>query len=109
MVVVVVGEAAVFGSEATTGRHVGFASDDGLDACFFGFTVKLNGPEHIPVVSHCHGRLIKRLYLFDERLDLICSVEQTELSMEMEMNEGRRHAGILGGQRRGSQTGGYGG
>jgi hypothetical protein len=52
------------------------------------------------VVSHCHGWLIKRLYLLDERLDLICSVEQTELSMEVEMNEGRRHAGILGGQGR---------
>jgi hypothetical protein len=32
--------------------------------------------------------------LLDERLDLICAVEQTELGMEMKMHEGGRHAGF---------------
>jgi hypothetical protein len=40
----------------------------------------------------------------DERLDLIRTIEQTELSMEMEMNEGRSHVGILGAQGMRSQT-----
>ena len=104
MIVVVVGEAAVFGSEATAGRHVGFAADDRFDACFFGFAVELDRPEHVAMVGHRHGRLIERFDLLDERLDLIRAVEQTELGMEMEMNEGRSHGGILGGRGRGSQT-----
>jgi hypothetical protein len=40
----------------------------------------------------------------DERLDLIRAVKETELCMEVEMNEGRRHGRILGGGGRGSQT-----
>ncbi len=104
MIVVVVGEPAVFGSEPTARGHVGFAADDRFDTCLFGFAVELDGPEHVAMVGHCHSRLVKRFYLLDERLDLIRTVEQTELRMEMEMNEGRSHGGILGGQGMGSQT-----
>ena len=104
MIVVVVGEAAVFGSEATARGHVGFAADDGFDACIFGFAVELDGPEHVAMVGHGHSRLTKRFDLLDERLDLIRAVQETELGVEMEVHEGRSHGRILGGRGRGSQT-----
>jgi hypothetical protein len=56
------------------------------------------------MVGHGHSRLIKRFNLLHERLDLICAVQETELGVEVEMNEGRSHGGILGGQGRRSQT-----
>ena len=104
MIVVVVGEPAIFGSEATAGGHVGFATDDRFDTCIFGFAVELDGSEHIAMVGHRHSWLIERFDLLDERLDLIRTIEQTELSMEMEMNEGRSHGGILGARGIRSQT-----
>jgi len=47
---------------------------------------------------------VKRFDLLNERIDLIRTVKETELGMEVEMNEGRRHGRILGGGGRGSQT-----
>ena len=91
MIVVVMSEAAVFGSQATARRHVGFAADDGLDAGVFGFSVELDGAEHVAMVGHRHGRLIERFDLLNERLDLIRAVQETELGMEMEVDELRCH------------------
>jgi hypothetical protein len=56
------------------------------------------------MVGHRHSWLVKRFNLLDERLDLIRTIEQTELSVEMKMNEGRSHGGILGGRGIRSQT-----
>ena len=39
------------------------------------------------MIGHRHGRLTEGLDLLDERLDLIRAVEQTELGVEMEMDE----------------------
>ena len=105
MIVVVVGKTAVFLRVPAAQRHVGFAADDGFDACIVGFAVELDGPEHVAMVCHGHSRLAKRFDLLDERLDLIRAVQEAELGMEVEMNEGRSHGGILGGQGRGCQTG----
>ena len=73
--------------EATARGHVGFAADDGFDAGILGFAVELDGPEHVAMVGHGHGRLIERFDLLDERLDLIRAVQETVLGMEVEMDE----------------------
>ena len=39
------------------------------------------------MVGHSHGRLVERFDLLNERLDLIRAVQETELGMEMEVNE----------------------
>ena len=57
VVVIVVREPAVFLGMAAAERHVGFAADDGLDAVFFRFPVKLDGAEHVAMIGHGHGRL----------------------------------------------------
>ena len=41
---------------------------------------------------------MKRFDLLNERLDLIRTIKQTELGMEVEMNEGRSHGRILGAE-----------
>jgi hypothetical protein len=43
------------------------------------------------MVGHGHSWLIEQFDLLDERVDLIRAVQETELGMEMEMNELRRH------------------
>ena len=92
------GKTAVFGSEAAAWSHVGFATDYRFDACIFGFPVELDSSEHVAMVGHGHGRLAKGLYLLDQRLDLVRAVQKTELGMEVEMNKGSSHGGILGGR-----------
>jgi hypothetical protein len=47
-------------------------------------------PERVAMVGHRHNRLAEGLDLLDERLDLIRTVQETELGMEIEMNELRR-------------------
>ena len=100
MVVVVVCKAAVFGGKTTARSHVGFTPDDGFDPCFFCFAVELDGPEHVAMVGHRHGRLTKGFDLLDQGLNLIGAVQQTELGVEMKMHEGRGHGEILGGRGR---------
>ena len=103
MIVVVVGKTAVLLRVPATQRHIGFAADDGFDACIVGFAVELDGPEHVAMVGHGHSRLAKRFDLLHQRLDLIGAVEEAELGVQVKMNEGRSHGRILGGQGRGSQ------
>ena len=74
MIVVVVGKTAVFLRVAAAQRHIGFATDDGFDAGVVGFTVELDGPEHVPMVGHGHSRLAKRFDLLHQWLDLIRAV-----------------------------------
>ena len=93
MIVVVVGEAAVFGM-AGFREPSGFAADDGFDAGSLAF-----GRTRWPR-TYCHGRswprrLAERFDLLDERIDLIRAVEETELGMEMEMHELRWHERIF--------------
>jgi len=104
VVVIVVGKPAVLLRMAASERHIGFAPDDGFDSRIFGFAIELDRAEHVAMVGHGHGRLTERLDLLHERLDLIRAVEEAELGMQMEMDEGRSHGRILGGRGRGSQT-----
>jgi hypothetical protein len=43
------------------------------------------------MVGHGHGRLAEGFDLLHEWLDLICAVQETELGMEMKMDELRYH------------------
>jgi len=104
VVIIVVGEPAVFGGEATAGCHISFATDDRFDARIFSFAIELDRPEHVAMVGYRYRRLAEGLDLLNERLNLICAVQETELGMQMQMDEGSSHCGILGGQGRRSQT-----
>ena len=87
MVIVVMGETAVLLRMAASQRHIGFAPDDGFDPGSFGFSIKLDGAEHIAMVCHGHGRLAECFDLLYEGIDLIGAVEQTKLSVQVEMHE----------------------
>jgi hypothetical protein len=73
--------------------HIGFAADDGLDAVFFRFPVKLDGPEHIAVIRHRDGRLSEGFHSLYERFNLVGAVEKTELGVQMQVHEGSTHDG----------------
>ncbi len=51
------------------------------------------------MVGYRHSRLIKRFDLLDEWVDLIRTVEEAELGVEMKVYERRSHGWILGGGR----------
>jgi len=72
-------------------RHVGFASDDGFNTGTLGFSVKLDGAEHVAMICHGYRWLAECFDLLHEGLNLVGAVEQTELGVQMEMNEGRCH------------------
>lgn len=91
MIVIVMGEAAVFLGMSTAKRHVGFTADDRPDAHLFGFAIKLHRAEHVAMIRHRHRRLVERFDLPDQRLNLIGAVEKTELGMKMKMDEGGSH------------------
>lgn len=88
MVVIVVCEPTIFLRMSASERHVGFTPDNWFDANLLRFPIELHGTEHVAMVGHGHGRLVKRFDLFDERLDLIRAVEETELCVEMKVDEG---------------------
>lgn len=106
MIVIVMRETAVFLGMSAAECHVGLTADDRFDARFFGFAIELDRAEHIAMVRHCHSRLIERLDLSDQRLDLICAVEKTELRVEVEMDKGRSHGGGFYGDGEGKSNGG---
>lgn len=104
MIVIIMREAAVFLGMPTAECHVGLTADNRLDSYLFGFAIKLDGAEHIAMVGHRHSRLIERLDLPDQRLNLVCAVEETELCVEMKVHEGRRHGGGFYGDREGKSN-----
>ena len=91
VIVVVVRQPAVLLGMPTAERHVGFAADDGFDADFFRFAVELDGAEHVAMIGHRHSRLSEGLDLLNQRLNLIGAVEETELGVQMQMDERSGH------------------
>ena len=89
----IVREAAVFLGVAAAQCHIGFAADDGFDAVFFRFPVKLDGAEHIAVIRHRYGRLSEGFHSLYERFNLVGAVEKTELGVQMQVHEGSTHDG----------------
>ena len=88
MIIIVVCEAAVFFRMSASQGHIGFTTDDGFHSSLFGFSIKLDGAEHVAVVGHCHSRLAERFDLLHQGVDLIRAVQEAELGVEMEMNKG---------------------
>ncbi len=70
-----------------SGRDIGFATNDRLDAGAGCFLVKLNRPEQVPVIGDCDrwhlefGRFFHQLFHSDS------AIQERILSVEMEMNE----------------------
>src|SRR5580704_10493521 len=68
-------------------RHIDFASDDRFDVPLAGFVEKIGGGKEIPMVRYGHrghflpGRFVEQLRRF------ACSVEQTEIRMNVKMNK----------------------
>jgi len=91
VIIVIVREAAVLLRMATAQRHVRFASDDGLDADVLRFTIEVDRTEHVAMIGNRDGRLAKLFDLSNQRFDLIGAVEETELGMQMQVNERRGH------------------
>src|SRR5207244_4102241 len=94
MVILVVGELA-FAVEPALGGHVGLAADDRLDAGGGGLLVELDGAEQVAVVGDGHGRHAEGLRFLDQGVNLVGPVEETILSMNVEVDELGRHAGFL--------------
>src|SRR5215467_4910540 len=65
MVIIIVGESAVFLGMSTAESHIRLAANDGFHPCFFCFSIELDRAEHVAVVRHGHGRLAKSLNLLD--------------------------------------------
>jgi hypothetical protein len=91
MIIIVMREAAVFLGMSTAECHISFTADDRLDTRLFGFTIKLDRAEHVAMVRHRHSRLIERLDPLDQWPNLIRAIEETELGVEMKMDERRSH------------------
>ena len=105
MIVIVMRKAAVFLGMSAAECHVGLTTDDRFDARFFGFAIELDRAEHVAMIRHRDSRLIERLDLPDQRLNLIRAVEETELRVEMKMDEGRSHGGGFYGDGEGKSNG----
>ena len=67
----------------TAGCEVGLAPDDGFHPTRLGFLVKLDRPEHIPVVGDRNRWHSKGPYLPDEWINLIGAIQETVLSVQM--------------------------
>lgn len=78
---------------------IDFTADDGLDAVFDTGLVEFDSAKHIAVVGDGHGRHLIFDSLFDQFIDTAGAVEETELRVEMEMDEiGVRHTLFLLGR-----------
>ncbi len=88
MVVVVVCQSAVLFRQPTAAGHVGLATNNWLDANLLSLAIELNSAKHVPVIRHRDGGLIERLDLADQRIDLIGTVQEAELGVEMKVYKG---------------------
>ena len=75
---------------AALGRHVHLAADDRLNPLLSRGAVKLDGAEHVAVVSDRHRRHAVRLHLRHQVFNLVGAVQQTVLRMKMKMHEPHR-------------------
>ena len=64
------------------------ATDDWLYPGLLGFEVKIHGSEKVMRIRHCDGRHFQLGYTLDQGIGLICTLEQTVLSMNVQVHEG---------------------
>ena len=82
MVIVVVSKVPL--TPCPTARcEVGLAPDDGFHPTRLGFLVKLDCPEHVPVVGDRDRWHSEGPYLPDEWINLIGTIQEAVLSVQM--------------------------
>ena len=75
--------------EAAGRRHVDLATDNRLNTVAHRFAIKLDGPEHVAVIGHGHGRLLERFDTLEELVNLVRAIQQAIFGMTVKMNEAR--------------------
>ena len=73
-------------------RHVSLTSNDRFNPCFFGFSEKLNRPEHIAMVCDGHSFHAQFQGLIQHLIDTYGAVKQAEFGVNVKVNK----LGILG-------------
>ena len=79
--------------ESRSRSNIHLAAQDGLDAGLLGCRVKLDGPEHVAVVSHGHGGEVQFLGPGHQPVETAGGVEQGELGVQVKMGEVGGHRG----------------
>jgi hypothetical protein len=74
--------------------YVDFAADDGLDVALAGFIEEVRGGEEIAVVGDGHGRHFLAGSFIEKLTGFAGSVEQTEIRMNVKVNELRLAHGL---------------
>ena len=67
--------------------HIDFAADDRFDIALAGFVEKISGGEEIAVIRHGHGGHFLPRSFVEQLRRFACSVEQTEIRMNVKMNK----------------------
>ncbi len=72
---------------AFAGRQVSLASDNRLDSVLNRFFVELDGSEHVAMIGNRHRFHTRFFGMRQQRPNLIGTIEQAVLSMNVQMNE----------------------
>ena len=73
---------------AASGRYISLHPDDGIDARFGGFFLKLPCAMHVAVIGDGECGLLELERTSDQVIDPICAVEEGVLGVAVKMNEG---------------------
>ena len=86
----VVGARGLRAIAAAAGSQVRLASDDRFQSGGSGLLIELDRTEHVAVIGHRDRLHPGGFRMFDQRADLVGSVEQAELRMDVKMDETHR-------------------
>ncbi len=67
--------------------HVGLHSDNGLDPLFSRFFVELHRPKHIAMIGQGHCGHTFRYAGVENIVESVCTVQETVLTVKMEVDE----------------------
>src|SRR3984893_4754537 len=76
-------------------RDVGLTSDDRLDAVLDGFAEELDRAEHVAMVGDGHRGHPGGVGVLEQRVNLVGTVEQTVLGMNVQMGEAHQGRNLL--------------
>ena len=86
MIILIVGKVASFLAAAVRG-HIGFATDNGLDAVILGFLIKVNSTKEVTMVRHRNGGHPVIFHLLKEWSELVGPIKEAILRVKVEVNE----------------------
>ena len=72
---------------AITGRHIGLDAQDGFHACGACRLVELHRRMQVAVIGHRHRIHAERLHPRNQRIDLVATIEQAVLAVQMQVDE----------------------